>query len=65
MRGKADNPVSRARSRSAKKAQGTKRALLCKLSRDKDSRKLILSVMLDQGRQKGSETKSIVMQTKS
>ncbi len=50
-RGKADNPVSRARSRSAKKAQET-RALLCKPSRDVDSRKITLSVMLDQGQQK-------------
>ncbi len=89
-RGKVDNPVSRARSRSAKKAQGTKgivmqtkswcgfmqtnlsvvldqvrqkrlrwqRALLCKTSRDVDSRKLTLSVVLDQGpAKKAQETK--------
>ncbi len=64
-RGKADNPVSRARSRSAKKAQGTK-GIYANQSRDVDSRKLILSVMLDQGRQKRLRKQTgIVMQTKS
>jgi hypothetical protein len=64
-RGKADNPDSRAGSRSSKKGSG-KRALLCKPSRDEDSRKLILTVVLDQGlAKKVQETKGIVMQTKS
>jgi hypothetical protein len=38
-------------------------ALLCKSSRDEDSRKLILSVVLDQGlAKKAQKTKGIVMQ---
>jgi hypothetical protein len=50
-RGKADNPGSRVGSRSSKKDTGNKgkRALLCKPSRDEDSHKPILAVMLDQG----------------
>ncbi len=64
-RGKADNPVSHARSRSAKKAQGTK-GIYANQSRDVDSRKLILSVMQDQGRQRRlRKQRGIVMQTKS
>ncbi len=65
MRGKADNPDSRVRSRSSKKGSGNKghcyanqRALLCKPSRDEDSRKLTLAVVLDQGlAKKTQETK--------
>ncbi len=61
-RGKADNPDSRVRSRSSKKGSGNKRALLCKPSRDEDSRKLILSVMLDQGlAKKAQETKRALL----
>ncbi len=44
----ANYPVSHARSRSAKRAQGPK-GIYAKQSRDVDSRKLILAVMLDQG----------------
>jgi hypothetical protein len=48
-----------------KKGSGKQGALLCKPSRDEDSRKLILSVMLDQGlAKKAQKTKGIVMQTK-
>jgi hypothetical protein len=44
----ANYPVSHARSRSAKRAQGPK-GIYANQSRDVDSRKLILAVMLDQG----------------
>ncbi len=37
-RGIADEPASQTRLRSVEKAQGAKRALLCKSSRDEDSR---------------------------
>ncbi len=64
-RGKTDNPVSHARSRSAKKAQGTK-GIYANQSWDVDSRKLFLSVMLDQGRQRRLRKQTgIVMQKKS
>ncbi len=63
-RGKADNPVSHARSRPAKKTQGTK-DIYANQSHDVDSRKLILSVMQDQGRQRRlRKQKGIVMQNK-
>ncbi len=63
-RGKTDNPVSHARSRSAKKAQRTK-GIYANQSRDVDSRKLFLSVMLDRGQQRRLRKQTgIVMQTK-
>ncbi len=64
-RGIADNPVSHARSRSAKKAQGNKRALLCKPSRDVDSRKLpCQSCQIKVGKE-GSGTKGHLCKPKS
>ena len=76
-RGKAEKPGSRVGSRSSKEDTGKRallckpsrdvdsrkpRALLCKPSRDVDSRKLILAVTLDQGPAKKTQEKEHCMQ---